>query len=219
MSSSKNMVCDLIHSVKSPWGFIDNPTDANLLFTDLGNLKFAHIGESCPVNSEQIHPGFIFNHPVAKLHVTLENQTDPQNPKILWDAEFEGTRGSAHGGPAKLLPNAPPTGGTQQVMLPVCARNYDDFALQKLKLRLEELPRTGNTDYRFPHRISEYTITPRPLGDKIIYADDIKNRILDFFHHGDFQTISQLCLLFRVLKKNVHYPITLQLSIVWLRKT
>jgi hypothetical protein len=134
------------------------------------------------------HPGFVFKRPVAGVHVRLENTA---TNKLLWDAEFLGTGG----GPIKLLPWAAPQDGEQPEMLPICAETLEDLVQNTdLKLTIDELPPQNDpTDPRFPSFSAEYTFKPRPLGDHIVYKEDLDQRYADFFRTGNIQgAINQL---------------------------
>ena len=164
-------------------------TNDQLAHTDLGDWKYVQIG-NCELSlnnkSHTPHPGFVFKRPVAGVHVHLERVAD--RPQVLWDADFFGTAG----GPIKLLPTAAPQGGEQPEMLPICARTLEELHTSEFKLTLTELPRQeAPNDPRFKPFTGEYLLKPRPLGDTIVYNNQVAGRFSDFFKTGQIQVAAK----------------------------
>jgi hypothetical protein len=183
--------CNVVHTtLKDPWMLISpqgSDAESQLAFTDLGSAKWVHLQGSCPAPSmKDPHPVFIFRHPVAELGVKLEDITEKDDPKVLWDAIYSG----GNGGPLRLEGKAWPSSGAVPQMLPICAKTPEELSGKSFRLTLQEFSRS-NGDHRFHDVVGEYLIRPRPMGDHFVSPSDIDKAALAKLHTGHQEEIAK----------------------------
>lgn len=184
-SSFASDTCDLIYDhIKNPWLYISHVSpgaESQLAYTDIADFnKWVLLGKHCPfIDTSGNHPSFIFKRPVANLHVNFSDVTDPNVHKVLWDATFRNTSGGA----ARLLHDARPSGGNVPEILPICAQTKADLMHKKLRLTLEEIPKSG--DHRFAEFLGSYDFLPRPSADKILEISDVQDHLLSKIKNGE----------------------------------
>ena len=185
ISSFASNHCDLNYDhIKNPWLYVSSVSpgaQSQLAYTDIADFnKWVVLGKHCPfIDSTNNHPSFIFKRPIATLHVNFSEISDPSVPKVLWDSVYRGTSGGA----ARLLHDAPSSGGEVPQMLPICAQTKQELFSKKFRLTLEEVPKSG--DARFSEFLGSYDFLPRPTGDEILEISDVKDHLLGKIKNGE----------------------------------
>lgn len=197
--------CDIEGStLKNPWLYFSGRSEGaehQLAFTDLGNAsKWVHTDGLCPMPSPTTsHPALIFKRPVAYVHAKLEDITDKENHKTLWDAEYSVPNR------IRIMPKDRALSGNLPQMLPICTKTVQEMTHKHFRLTLNERP-PAQGDNRFKEFEGVYDIKVRPLGDKFVSTQELNRWAAQKAHNGEFDILrsslnSLLCVKASVTRK------------------
>jgi hypothetical protein len=165
--------------LKSPWLYTEKSTvGPHVAFTDVGDLRFVHVGPSCPVPTD--HPSIILNTPASKVHVKLEDMTNTTQPRSMWDQWYT-LKNSAPGGnglkilgyqrPLRPTPSDEGDRSGKDRFIPMCFKSMDELDFFRTKYRMTVESVADPKDVSVKPWKDVFWLRPRPLCDTVVGND------------------------------------------------